>query len=72
MPVIHLASLSAADTFALHSRGVAFDAAYDTYADAACTNAAGIDRYGFLEMTDATDSYSMFDADDMDYIRSMF
>lgn len=71
MTFIKLAALSADATYALHASNV-FDAAYDSFVDDAIDNAPGVTRYGFDRMTDATDSYSVFDADDMDYVNSLF
>ena len=72
MTVIKIASLSADETLALHTAGIVFDAAFDAYVDAAIDNTAGVGRRGFDHMTDSTDSYSIFDADDMDYVNAMF
>lgn len=72
MTVIKLAALTADQTLALHSAANVFDAAFDAYADFTIDNAAGVGRYGFDHMTDSTDSYSIFDTDDMDYVNALF
>lgn len=74
MTLIKLAALTADQTLALHSAANVFDAAYDAYIDDSISSAfaTGVDRRGFDHMNDSTDSYSLFDADDMDYVNSLF